>query len=82
MALQQARQLQLDGGQKVVEIVRHATGQLAHGLHLLGLRQLQLHRLLGRDIEQPDATAIPLGGDIEMQHPVGMGAGDQFDRAR
>ncbi len=37
-----------DGGQDVVEIVRHATGQRAQRLHLLRLRQPRFQRLLLR----------------------------------
>ncbi|MNQ68239.1 hypothetical protein D3C85_827890 [compost metagenome] len=82
VALQQLGQLHLDGGQQVVEVVGHAAGQLAHGLHLLGLRQLQLHRLLRRDVEQPDAALVAFRRDIEVQVAVGIGAGHQLDRTR
>ena len=82
MAFQKARQLKLDRGQQIVEVVRHAPGQLTHGLHLLSLVELQLHRLLGRDVEQPDPPTLALGRHIQMQHLVGIGARDQFDRPR
>jgi hypothetical protein len=46
MTMQQFVKAQLDGGQQVVEVVGHAAGQLADGLHLLRLGQLKLHLLL------------------------------------
>ena len=63
-----------------VNLLESLIGKLAHRLHLLGLRELQLHRLLRRNVEQPDAALVALGRDIEVQHPVGKGAGDQLDR--
>ena len=41
-------QVAQNGGQQVVEIVRHTTGQRANGLHLLRLAQLRLQRALLR----------------------------------
>ncbi len=42
---------QADGGQQVVEIVGDAAGELADGLHLVALGELELHRLLVGDVE-------------------------------
>jgi hypothetical protein len=39
-----------DGGEQVVEVVRDATRQLAHGFHLLRLPQLLLQRLAQGDV--------------------------------
>jgi hypothetical protein len=41
MAGGQHVQLHQDGGEQVVEVVRHAAGQLADGLHLLALAELR-----------------------------------------
>ena len=50
-----------DGGQHVVEIVRHAAGELADGLHLLRLREALLQRaLLGR-VEREDVDVGLVG---------------------
>jgi hypothetical protein len=46
VARRQHVELHEDGGQQVVEVVRHAAGQLADGLHLLALGELQLDLLL------------------------------------
>jgi hypothetical protein len=54
VTVQQLVQPQLDGGQQVVEVVRDAAGQLADGLHLLGLGQLQLDLLLLGHVDQID----------------------------
>jgi hypothetical protein len=54
VAVQQLVQAQLDGGQQVVEVVRDAAGQLADGLHLLGLGQLQFDLLLLGHVDQID----------------------------
>ena len=42
-ALLQQLQIAHDDGEQVVEIVRDAAGELAHGLHLLRLAELLLH---------------------------------------
>ena len=50
-------------GQEIVEIVRHAAGELAHGLHLLGLAELVA--------EVGDGGALlleQLGGAVEQGH--------------
>ena len=39
-----------DRGQQIVEVVRDAAGQMADGLHLLGLAQLLLHRFPGGQV--------------------------------
>jgi hypothetical protein len=64
-------ELHEDGGEQVVEVVRHAAGQLADGLHLLALRELQLDLLLLGDVHQIGHPAAPLFrpgalGEIEV----------------
>ena len=56
----QQRRVPLDDGQDVVEIVRHAAGQLADRFHLLRLPQLCLQ-------------ALPLGHitGVTMHHAIG-----------
>ena len=52
-----------DDGQEIVEIVRHAAGELTHRLHLLGLAELL--------IELVDRRALALeqlGGAVEQRH--------------
>ena len=58
----------VDGGQEVVEVVRHAPGELAHRLHLLALHELRLERLeLGRVRDDGEKR----GGAVE--HGAGEG---------
>ena len=61
MGLQQQIGEADDGGQHVVEVVRHAAGQLSDGFHLVALRELQLERLLlgGVDHIEDGAFARP-----------------------
>jgi hypothetical protein len=54
-ALLQQLQIAHDDGEQVVEIVRDAAGELAHGLHLLRLAELLLHR--------PTLSDVFLDGD-------------------
>ena len=52
-----------DDGEQIVEIVRHAAGELAHRLHFLGLAELL--------IELVDGGALALerlGGAVEQRH--------------
>ena len=52
--------------QQIVEIVRDAAGELAHRLHLLGLRELDLEvLLLGRIDEMEDEAALARIGGVE-----------------
>ena len=50
-----------DDGEKIVEVVRHAAGELAHGLHLLRLGEFGLQRLLFGDVHQIEHD-LPLAG--------------------
>ncbi len=69
VAVQQLVQAQLDGGQQVVEVVGHAAGQLADGLHLLGLGELQFHLLLLGHVDQIGHQP-PIGAvEIEVGDP-------------
>ncbi len=49
------------GGEQIVEVMRHAAGELAHRLHLLRLGELRLQALL-------------LGGVDEVQDEPGLAA--------
>ncbi len=50
-------------GQEIVEIVRHAAGELAHGLHLLGLAELVA------EVRDGGALLLErLGGAVEQGH--------------
>ena len=65
-----------DDGQQIVEIMRHAAGELTHRLHLLGLGEFL--------IELVDGGALALeqfGGAVEQRHQsaqfaAGMGRGN------
>ena len=52
--------------QQVVEVVGDAAGELADGLHLLGLRQLQLELLLLGDVHQIGHQRPSERGEIEL----------------
>ncbi len=53
-------------GQQIVEVVRHAAGELAHRLHLLRLGELRLEALL-------------IGGVDEMQDEAGIARAEAAD---
>jgi len=69
----------LDHLQDVVEVMRHATGQLADGLHLLSLAQCRLVAQFLRDVDAPydraavrhvaarDLILLPIMGDPRRQ---------------
>ena len=61
-------------GQEVVEIMRHAAGELADGFHLLRLAELGLQPAAFGDVaEGPDS---PVVGSVVAQHRRGgIGAG-------
>ncbi len=61
---------ELEPGQQVVEVVRHAAGDLADGLHLLRLDQVLLETLLLGDVEQIDAEAVAHRADIDLHGTV------------
>ncbi len=52
MAHQQEFAIADDDGEQIVEVVRHAAGELAHRLHLLRLGEFGFQRLLFGDIDQ------------------------------
>ena len=53
-----------DDGEQIVEVVRHAARELAHGLHLLRLREFGLERLLLGHVDEieDDAARRPRSG--------------------
>ena len=58
-----------DGGQDVVEVVGHTSGELADRLHLLRAPQLPLERLALGDVEErPDHRRFPLVLDRRRGH--------------
>ena len=78
-----------DGGQHVVEVVRDAAGELAHGLHLLALRHLDLERLLLGQLDGIDdrrflgavaAGAVGDGVDVEADVPLLVAGQHGIDR--
>jgi hypothetical protein len=81
VAVQQLVQAQLDGGQQVVEVVGHAAGQLADGLHLLRLGQLQLHLLLLGHVDQIGHDAVFGAVQIEVGDPGGIAGQAHLERA-
>ena len=61
----------VDRGQEVVEVVGHAAGELADGLHLLGLvklvvflGELQLHRMPVGDVVSVQQDTPSMGPDL------------------
>jgi hypothetical protein len=81
VAVQQLVQAQLDGGQQVVEVVRHAAGQLADGLHLLRLGQLKLHLLLLGHVDHVGHDAVFGAVQIEVGDPAGIAGQAHLERA-
>ena len=76
-----------DGGQQIVEIMRHTTGQLPDGLHLLRLSKLQFERfLLGRINQIGDRRACPVGhintADVEKPDALRAFGQPHFNRRR
>ena len=58
-----------DGGQHVVEVVRHAAGELAHRLHLVALGEFELQRLLLGGIDGIEHGAFACArADAERAH--------------
>ena len=49
-----------DGGEKIVEVMRHAAGKLAYGLHLLALHELRLKPLLFGQIDKVKDDGIAI----------------------
>src|SRR5690606_7719855 len=63
-----------DGGEHVVEVVRHAAGQASHGFQLLGLCEPSFEQAAAGDVacgddEPADVRVVCLVGDDEL-HPV------------
>ncbi len=75
MAHQQKIAIAHDGLQKIVEIMRHPAGQLTDGLHLLGLGELRLERLLFGGVDDVEDGA---GFAFRTGHE---GAGKKLRRA-
>ena len=72
-----------DDGEQIVEIVRHAAGELAHRLHLLRLREFRLQRFLLGDVDQIKNGALGIAArkrvGIKLRHAVGAAGGTEFD---
>ena len=85
MAHQQKIAIADDGGEDVVEIVRHASRQHAHRLHLLHLGELALEHFLARGIDHIEngaRLAVGRSGERaceQMRGAVGRGAGADLD---
>ena len=86
-ARQQERGVAVDNGEDVVEIMSDAAGQLADGVHLLGLAQLVLQPFLARDIPEQSqqqrrlAPQLDEGGGILESDDVPVGQRQSaFDR--
>ena len=77
-----------DGGQHVVEIVRDAAGELAHRLHLVALRELELQRLLLGGIDGIEHGAFARArvraerADVDAPRQLALGAEADLDRRR
>ncbi|MGC4077406.1 MAG: hypothetical protein QM702_10310 [Rubrivivax sp.] len=75
-----------DGGQHIVEVVRHATGQLADGLHLLALGELRLELALLGHVEGVDVDALGVvaalfrARDVEAHGLVASAGQRRIDR--
>ncbi len=73
-----------DDGEQIVEVVRHAAGELTHGLHLLRLRELRLQRLLLGHVDQVDDNRLVCGmigaAGIHLRHGVASAGRTDFDR--
>ncbi len=54
----------LDAGEDVVEVVCHATGEHAHGVHLLGALHLGLEALALGDVAHADHQSLITSGDL------------------
>ncbi len=54
----------IDDGQQVIEVVGNASGELAHGLHFLGLHELFFEVLLTGDILRQDVQERDLAGMV------------------
>ena len=61
----------LDDGQDVVDVVRHAGGQLADRLHFLRLAQLRLQRQPFGDVFNRDDHAVNFSGGVKKRRGVG-----------
>ena len=58
-----------DGGQHVVEVVRHAAGELADRLHLVALGEFELQRLLLGGVDGIEHGALaPARAGVERAH--------------
>ena len=57
-----------DDGEEIVEIVSHATGQLAKRLHFLGLAELFLQLLAFRDVAPGSHQAANLSLVVSERH--------------
>ena len=70
----QRRQVADDDGEQVVEVVGQAAGQLANGLHFLGLDEGGLHALLFGDVvrEDEEAEVFALRADFRNQRALRM----------
>ena len=81
-ALAQQIEIAHDSHQQIVEIVRDAAGELADGLHLLGLAQLLLRLLAGGDgLHQIGRTLLDAllegCGQFRQRRALGRQLGDQ-----
>ena len=62
-------------GQQIVEIVRHPTGKLADGLHLLRLGELDFEVLLLGDLDEVQhqgAVAAFRAAEPRQEHDAGL----------
>ena len=79
MAHQQEFGIADDDGEQIVEVVRHAAGQLADRLHLLRLGEFGLQRLLLGDVDEIEdhAAAAERAGE-QFRHAFFLAGGAQF----
>ena len=71
-----------DDGEKIVEVMRHAAGQLAHRLHLLGLGEFGFQCLLFGDIDQIKHRAARHGAGEQFRHAARQGLRSSIGRGR
>ncbi len=80
MAQQQLVGAQADGGEQVVEVVRHAAGELADGFHLVALGKLAFERLLVGDVDQPGGRSGLSHRQIELSGALRRAGGADIKR--
>ncbi len=84
MAHEQEFGVSYDDREQVVEVMRHAARELAHGLHLLRLREFGLERLLFGHIDEIEDHAARFAASwarIKLRHAFVLAEGTQFDRS-